>query len=103
VLLGKASGIASLFYKNYPGEKKYKGLFNEIVGRVKLWLKNEKSEEEVMLLLKEYYPVIIVKPERKKKIKTKSVIVSRRWYKDLFVIPAYDYKRKKTCLYFLKE
>lgn len=56
-LLATASRLASLFYKTYPGEKKRKGIFNEMTGRIKRWLKEGKTEQEALLLLKESYPV----------------------------------------------
>jgi hypothetical protein len=55
--LAKASALTSLFYRNYPKEKRGKGLFNEMTGKVKLWLKEGKTEEEARLLLKKNYPV----------------------------------------------
>jgi hypothetical protein len=102
MLLGKASGIASLFYRSYPKKKKYKGLFNTMVGKVKLWLRDGKSEEEMMFLLQAFYAVTTVKPQRKKCAIAKKQIVSKLRHQDLFVIPAYDYKKKKPH-FFLKE
>jgi hypothetical protein len=102
-LLGRASKIASSFYRSYPKEKKHKGLFNEIVGKAKLWFKDGKDEEEVMLLLQGFYPVMTISSKRKKKISAKKSIVSRWQHKGLFVIPHYEYKKKKPFLFFMKE
>ena len=43
-LLARASRIASSFYKSYPKEYRTKGLFNQMTGKVKLWLKEGKKE-----------------------------------------------------------
>jgi hypothetical protein len=53
--LARASKIASHFYSSYPKENKRKGLFNEMTGKVKLWLKDSKGEKEILRLLVEKY------------------------------------------------
>jgi hypothetical protein len=81
-LLAKASALTSLFYKTYPKEKRRKGQFNEMTGRVKLWLKEEKTEEETLQLLRETYPV--PGAEKKQVKKTKSVSARKR--ERLFIV-----------------
>lgn len=108
-LLARASSIASMFYKNYPKENRRKGLFNEMTGRVKLWLKEGKSEEEALLLLVENYPVEqkIIKKERTVVKKVKTIVVRKR--EKLFVVlineslTPYPRKRKREKLCCLKE
>jgi hypothetical protein len=80
--LARASALASLFYKAYPEAKRRKGLFNEMTGRVKLWLKEEKTEEETMLLLRETYPV----PGAEKKQVKKTKRFSTRKKERLFIV-----------------
>lgn len=104
-LLAKASSIASVFYKTYPKEKRRKGLFNEMTGKVKLWLKEGKSEEGALLLLKQNYPVEqgVVKKEKKMVKKGKAVVKRRK--EKLFIVqlyrdlPVYQRNRKikKVC------
>lgn len=86
-LLAKASALASNYYKTYPEEKRRKGLFNEMTGRVKLWLKEGKTEDETVSLLQQHYPV---NPEQKteekrplKKAKKAAVKKKRK----LFIVP----------------
>jgi hypothetical protein len=108
-LLAKASPLASFFYKNYPKEKKRKGLFNEMTGRVKLWLKEGKTEEEALLLLQENYPVKQKETKEKNKNRKvkKAIVVARK--EKLFtvcldkniILDERVMKRKK--LRFLKE
>ena len=107
-LLARASSLASLFYKTYPKQKKRRGLFNEMTGRVKLWLKQGKTEQEAMLLLEHYYPVRQkkVKEERKgRKVKTAIVKKKEKLFTVLLYnsIPLYQRKSKEKKLYPLKE
>jgi hypothetical protein len=107
-LLARASSIASAFYKTYPTEKRTKGLFNEMTGRVKLWLKEGKSEEEALLLLEQNYPLIqmVIKKEKKVVKKIKAVAIKKK--EKLFVVLInvdfipYHRKRKRGKLYCLK-
>jgi len=109
-LLARASSIASAFYKTYPTEKRTKGLFNEMTGRVKLWLKEGKSEEEALLLLEQCYPVEqkVIKKENKvvKKVKMiapvgkKQKLFTTNFYKNLTV---YQRQLKPEDMYCLKE
>ena len=108
-LLAGASSLASRFYKTYPKEKKRRGLFNEMTGRVKLWLKEGRSEQQALLLLEQYYPVKqkeIKEEEKSRKVKTaiavknKERLFSFLSYKD---IPFYQRKIKEKKRYPLKE
>lgn len=103
VLLGKASGIASLFYRGYPKEKKYKGLFNAIVGKAKLWLKDGKCEEEIMLLLQQHYPTRKKENKNKNEIKSSNRIIPLWMHDDLFVIPYYKPAVKNKKRYCIRE
>lgn len=109
VLLAKASSLTSLFYKGYPKHKKAKGLFNEMTGKVKLWLKEGKTEEETLRLLGANYPVAQRVDEGKKKCckAAKAFAVGKK--QRLFAVLHYKgvahYQRKFTTarLYCLKE
>jgi len=108
-LLASASRIASLFYKSYPKEKKTKGLFNQMTGKVKLWLREEKTEEEALLLLNKNYPVKSKsKDEKSTPVKVKKAIQPKKEH-GLFTIDIYQRypslkKRHRTVkLYCLKE
>ena len=105
LLLGKASKIASSFYRSFPKEKKYKGLFNEMTGKVKLWLKEGKSEEEALLFLEHHYPVRENGATEVKTINKAAVTrIVPRWRNDaVFIIPGYNYRRKRRELHCLKE
>jgi len=86
--LARASALASLFYRSYPKEKRKTGVFNEMTGRVKLWLKEGKSEEEALLLLKQQYQD--KKSERrgeKKNRKIKGIIAVKRKESLFSVLP----------------
>jgi len=108
-LLAKASTLASWFYKTYPKEKRRKGLFNEMTGRVKLWLKEGKTEQEAMLLLEQYYPFQQkeIKEKKKAKEKTKYDTVKRK--EKLFIVSInkdfipYQQKHATKRLYCLSE
>jgi hypothetical protein len=99
-LLAKASALTSLFYKTYPVEKRRKGLFNEMTGKVKLWLKEGKTEEEARLLLKKNYPVLQkeIKEEQRRVKKTRPYTVKKK--EKLFTVlingNIAPYKRKHT-------
>jgi hypothetical protein len=107
--LARASSIASVFYKTWPTENKRKGLFNEMTGKVKLWLKEGKTEEEALLLLEQNYPVQQkeIKEEKKQGKKVKAVVVKRK--ETLFIVSInksfflYQRKHKARKLYCLKE
>lgn len=79
-LLAKASALASAFYKTYPKEKRRKGLFNEMTGKAKLWLKEGMSEEEALLLLAQTYPVQqeVIKKEKQLARKVKAITVKKK-------------------------
>ena len=108
-LLAKASSIASLFYKAWPKEAKRKGLFNEMTGRVKLWLKEGKNEEEALLLLQENYTAVQkeIKEVKQPAKKKKAVVANKR--KKLFIVAINeqfsDYKRTmaRDRAYYLRE
>lgn len=102
--LAKASALASGFYKTYPKEKKKRGLFNEMTGKVKLWLKEGRSEEEALLLLQLHYPVIQEWPKAKKKIK-RTIVVRKREsvftvleFKNIVVDERRVRRKKRCCL-----
>lgn len=99
--LGIASKIASAYYRSYPKEKKFKGLFNEMTGRVKLWLKENKNEDEVMELLQKYYPVL---RERRmtRKVKGQRIAHAKNEHR-LFIIPYLQFCRVKNYWNYLKE
>jgi hypothetical protein len=86
LLLARASSLASRFYKDYPKEKKGKGLFNEITGRVKLLLKQGREEEEVLELLQQQYCAVEKKEAENKSRKTKRRIVVKG-KENLFTVP----------------
>jgi len=107
-LLAKASILTSLFYKTYPKEKKTRGLFNEMTGKGKLWLKEGKTEQQALLLLEQYYPVKqkeVKEEEKSRKVKTAFVKKKERLFSVLFYnsIPLYQRKSKEKKLYPLKE
>lgn len=107
--LAKASSIASVFYKTYSKEKRRKGLFNKMTGKVKLWLKEGKNEEEVLLLLVEHYPVEQKVMKTKKKVVKKVKTVAVKKTERLFVVlineslGANPRKHKRDRMYCLKE
>lgn len=85
--LAKASTLTSGFYRTYPAEHKRKGLFNEMTGKVKLWMKEGKTEGEMLLLLQEHYPVKQKKIKKEKKqVKKKNPATAKKKQK-LFIIP----------------
>ena len=88
LLLGRASKIASLFYRNYPKEKKARGLFNEMTGRVRQWLKEDKGKEDVLLLLLHNYTDQTKEPVsyQNKRICKKRVVP--RWRNDRLIVIA---------------
>ena len=107
--LARASALTSLFYKTYPKEKRKTGLFNEMTGRVKLWLKEGKTEQEALLLLQEYYPVKQMEIKDIKKIrKVKKPLALKRKEK-LFTVSInedfipYQQKHRTKKFYYLKE
>jgi hypothetical protein len=108
-LLAKASALTSPYYRNYPKEKRRKGLFNEMTGKVKLWLKEGNAEEEVRLLLEKNYPALQneIKGELRRVKKTKPVSVKTK--EKLFTVLIDEIstpcKRKHTAkrLYCIKQ
>jgi hypothetical protein len=107
-LLSRASRLASLFYKSHPKQNRAKGLFNEMTGRVKLWLKEGKEEQEVLLLLKENYPVPQKKvKKRRRRLKEKAIALKdkQRLFRVLAGpgLPSYAGNIKKSRLYCLRE
>ena len=108
-LLAKASALTAGFYKTYPKDKKTRGLFNTMTGRVKLWLKEGRTEAQALLLLKKSYPVVQKAPQQKKSCRRakKAFAISKE--KKVFSILLYKdmtsckTKRKPTRLYCLKE
>jgi hypothetical protein len=98
LLLGRASKVASAYYKIYPKEKKIKGLFNEITGKVKLWLREGKTEDEISQLLQKYYPVHRKKRKAPKKNERQITEHAKHWHR-LFSIPySLFYNAKNNCL-----
>ena len=108
-LLARASRIASHFYKSYPKEKKEKGLFNQMTGKVKLWLKEGKGEDEVLMLLRESYFVKEEMRKEKRSVAAFKIGVNKMGEDKLFKVDMYkDYlplnKRHRSIkLYCLKE
>ena len=108
-LLARASRIASHFYKSYPKEKKEKGLFNQMTGKAKLWLKEGKWEEEALLLLRVSYAVKEKKRKEKRSVAAVKIAARERRVEGLFRVDMYkDYlplnKRHRSIkLYCLKE
>jgi hypothetical protein len=87
LLLARASSLASRFYRTLSKEKRAKGLFNEITGRVTLLLKQGKEEEEVLELLQQQYCAVEKKEagnkSRSRKTKRRIVLKKER----LFTVP----------------
>ena len=50
-LLGRASAIASRFYRSLDREKRNRRLYQMLTGRVMEQLKNSKNEQEIILML----------------------------------------------------
>jgi hypothetical protein len=116
LLLAKASSLASRFYQTLSEEKKVKGVFNEITGRVKLLLKQGKEETQIIELLQQqcfYYPIErkeVKEAERKEIIsivsKGKQAFLVVCLYPGILFyqsIAVYQKKNKKEKLYYLKE
>lgn len=53
-LLGKASKIASAFYRTLPKEQKIKGFYKQLTGKAMQWLKEGYDAAQVTLLLRDY-------------------------------------------------
>lgn len=85
-LLAKASAIASHYYKNYPEERRRKGLFNEMTGRIKLWLKEGKTEGETVSLLQQHYPVKQEQNTKEKRPLKKAKKATAKKKQKLFVV-----------------
>jgi hypothetical protein len=108
-LLAKASALTASFYKSYPKDKKTRGLFNTMTGKVKLWLKEGRTEAQALLLLTDTYPVVQKALQQKKNCRRtkKAFAISKE--KKLFSVlfyknmPCCKRRRKATRLYYLKE
>lgn len=111
-LLARASSFASLYYRSYPKQGQRKGLFNEMTGRVKLWLSKGIKEEEALELLKEHYPINKPQCSRKRKTESKSkkrakamAVKKERLFSVLLYqsFPLYKRKKKEKKRYCLRE
>jgi len=79
-----------------------------MTGKVKLWLKEGKTEQEAMLLLEQYYPVKqkeVKEEEKSRKVKTAFIKKKEKLFTVLLYnsIPLYQRKSKEKKLYPLKE